>query len=237
LRLKREPAGLIAALTQPTVWLILFGHLFEKGAVVSEYSYIAFMTAGVVVMTVFNAALSGGVEILFDRETEMLQCLIASPIPPGAIFASRFIFVIGLASCQAVIILLVSMILGVQITSGFIGLSLILITGLLLGIGITAISVTLALVLRGHGQFFSIIGFISLPLIFASNALAPLDLMPSWLRWLARINPMTFAINNVRKLILEGIDWTLISTMSGVLIVFDIAMVLICLWAMRYALD
>lgn len=203
-RLRREPAGLASSLLQPAVWLLLFGHLFEGGTTVTEYSYIAFMTAGVIVMTVFNAALSGGVEILFDRETEMLQRLIASPIHPAAILTSRFIFVIGLASCQAAIILVVALMLGVHVASGVLGLSLILGTGILLGIGITAISVTLALALRGHGQFFSIVSFVSLPLIFASNALAPLALMPPWLRWLARVNPMTYAVNNVRQLILEG---------------------------------
>jgi ABC-2 type transport system permease protein len=84
----------------------------------------------------------------------MLQRLIATPIPPAAIFASRFVFVIGLASAQAMIILLVALILGVRIASGFLGLSLILGTGILLGIGVTALSVTLALALHGHGQFF-----------------------------------------------------------------------------------
>lgn len=236
-RLKREPAGLVSSLLQPAVWLILFGHLFEGGTAVTEYSYIAFMTAGVIVMTVFNAALAGGVEILFDREANVLQRLIASPIHPAAIFASRFVFVIGLASSQATIILVVALILGVRIASGLLGLGLIVATGILLGIGITGISVALALALRSHGPFFSITGFVSLPLIFASNALAPLDVMPAWLRWLARLNPMTYAIGAVRQLILEGVDWALVGSMSGVLIAFDVVMVGVCLWAMGQALD
>ena len=159
------------------------------------------------------------------------------PIPPAAIFASRFVFTLGLAAGQALIILLTALILGVRITSGLSGLLLILAAGVLLGIGITAISVALALALRGHGQFFSITGFISLPLIFTSNALAPLEMMPPWLQWLSRFNPMTYAISAVRKLILEGIDWPLLASMSGVIIVFNVAMVGTCLWAMRRALD
>jgi ABC-2 type transport system permease protein len=236
-RLKREPVGLAAALLQPALWLILFGNLFARGTVVTEYSYIAFMTAGVIVMTVFNAALSGGVEILFDRESEMLQRLITAPIHPAAIFTSRFAFVLGLAGGQAAIILLVAVILGVRIAAGVLGLALILATGVLLGVGVAAISVTLAVALRGHAQFFSITGFLSLPLIFTSNALMPLELMPPWLQWLSRFNPMTYAISNVRKLVLEGVDWTLIGSMSGVMIGFDVAMVGACLWAIKRALD
>ncbi len=236
-RLKRETAGLVAALIQPAIWLILFGHLFERGAAVTEGSYIAFMTAGVVVMTVFDAALSGGVEILFDRESEVLQRLIAAPIHPAAIFASRFVFVTGLASGQAAIILLVARLVGVRIASGLLGVALILGTGILLGIGVTAISVALALALKGHGEFFSIIGFVSLPLTFASSALVPLDLMPGWLQVLARLNPMTYAIEAVRQLILGGIDWRVLGSMCAVIAAFDLAMVVLCLGVMRRALD
>jgi ABC-2 type transport system permease protein len=97
--------------------------------------------------------------------------------------------------------------------------------------------VTLALILRSHGPFFAIVGFVSLPFLFASNALAPLEIMPLWLRWLAQINPMTYAISSVRELILAGVDWGLIGSMSGVLLAFDTATVAICLWAMRHVLD
>ncbi len=47
----------VVALAQPTLWLILFGNLFSQSGLVTGSSYISFMTAGVVVMTVFNAAL------------------------------------------------------------------------------------------------------------------------------------------------------------------------------------
>jgi len=236
-RLRREPAGLLASLIQPALWLLLFGNLFAEGSVVTGYSYIAFMTAGVVVMTVFNGALNGGVEILFDRESGMLRRLLAVPIPPAAVLTSRFLFVVGLTLTQALVILLVATLLGVRLASGLGGLLLILVTGLLLGVGVAALSMALAFGLQGHGQFFSVVGFVGLPLIFASNALAPLDAMPLWLQGLARLNPMTYAITGTRQLILEGFDgWTL-ARMTGALVVFAALMIVVCLGAMRRALD
>ena len=71
--LRREPAGLIASIAQPVLWLVLFGNLFAKSQMVADHSYIAFMTAGVMVMTAFNGALNGGVELLFDRESGLLR--------------------------------------------------------------------------------------------------------------------------------------------------------------------
>lgn len=223
--LKREPAGLISSLLQPALWLILFGNLFKNSDVISGYSYIAFMTAGVIVMTVFNAAISGGVEILFDRESEFLQRLIATPIPPLAIYASRFIFIIAVSTLQALIIILVAFLMGTDIAANALGLILIMLVGIILGAGIAAISMAMALALKGHGQFFSIIGFISLPLTFASNALAPMEIMPPWLQFISRLNPLTYAITTIRSLILEGVDWSLIGQMAIILLGFDLAAV------------
>ncbi len=236
-RLRRERTGLFVSLIQPALWLILFGNLFAQGAVVTGTSYIAFMTAGVVIMTVFNGALNGGVELLFDRESGVLRRLLAAPIPPAAILASRFIFVVGLTLAQALVIFLVAVLLGVHIASGIGSLALVLATGMFLGIGITALSMALAFGLHDHGQFFAIVGFIGLPVIFASNALAPLSTMPGWLQAIAHINPMTYAITSARQLILEGLHWGTVLSMTGVLLVFDVLMVAICLWTMRRTLE
>ena len=236
-RLKRTPMSIVVAVLQPALWLLLFGHLFAESGVVAEYSYIAFMTAGVIVMTVFNGALNGGVEILFDRETGMLHRLLAAPIPRGAVLWSRFAFVLGLTTLQALVITLVAYLLGVRIATGLGGLVLVLGIGILLGIGITALSMALAFTFKNHAQWFSVIGFVSLPLLFASNALAPLEVMPPWLQIIARLNPMTYAIEGARQLILDGFNWVTTLSMSAVLLLFAAAMMAVALSAMRRALD
>ena len=48
------------------------------------------------------------------------------------------------------------------------------------------------------------LGFLSLPLIFLSSALVPLTAMPKWMAFFAQLNPMTWAIDAVRPLILTG---------------------------------
>ena len=236
-RLKRTPLSIVVALAQPALWLVLFGNLFAKSGMVQGSSYIAFMTAGVVIMTVFNGALAGGVEVLFDRETGMLKRLMAAPIPPAALLWSRFAFVLGVSTAQGVLILLVAFLLGVRVASGLGGVALVLATGVLLGIGVTALSMALAFAFRNHAQWFAVTGFVGLPILFASNALAPLQAMPVWLRWITRANPMTYAIAGARGLILDGFDVGRLLTMTAALVVFDTAMVAIALVAMRRAID
>jgi len=236
-RLRREPVGLLASLAQPVVWLVLFGNLFTNLVTFSQYNYVAFMTAGVVVMTVFDGALSGGVELLFDRESGILRRIIASPISTSSIIASRMVFVLVIAGAQGLILLFVAVLLGVGIASGPLGIGLALLTSLLLGVGVLSASMALAFGLSGHAQFFSITGFISLPIIFASSALAPVSQMPLWLRAVASINPLTYTIDGVRHLILQGFDWVALGFVFLVLSVFDLVMFAVATWAMRRCLE
>lgn len=78
--LRREPAGLLASLAQPVLWLLLFGNLFANSDIVAGHSYIAFMTAGVVVMTASNGAPNGGVE---RCSTAKAACSTACSRPPS----------------------------------------------------------------------------------------------------------------------------------------------------------
>jgi ABC-2 type transport system permease protein len=206
-RFRREPMSIIFGLTQPVLWLVLFGNMFQNATAipgVTAPSYIAFMTGGVVVMTVLNSGLAGGIEMLFDKENGFLERLMAAPIKRSALIISRFLFVTVLTGFQALMILGMAFLFGVVPATGWLGVGLILIIGMMLGIGFTAISLALAFSMKGHGGFFSLLGFITLPLIFMSSALVPLESMPPWLAVIAKLNPMTYAIDAVRGLILTG---------------------------------
>jgi ABC-2 type transport system permease protein len=65
-------------------------------------------------------------------------------------------------------------------------------------------------------------GFLTLPLIFLSTALVPVQAMPTWMGILARFNPMTYATEAVRSLIVGGWEAMAIAKVAAVLIVFDI---------------
>src|SRR2546422_3092482 len=87
-RLSREKFSMVFTLFQPMVfWLIFFGNLFQRTAnaeVVQAPSYIAFLAAGVVVMTILNNGLAGGTDLLFDKEKGFLEGLMFTPNSPPA---------------------------------------------------------------------------------------------------------------------------------------------------------
>jgi ABC-2 type transport system permease protein len=238
-RLRRERLEMLALLAQPLVWLLLFGHLFAQMAhssAVPGGSYLRFMTAGAVVMTTFNACLLGGVELLFDRESGFLMRMLASPASRLSMVSSRFIYLAVLTAAQGLIILVAGYAMGVRYAAGLTGIAACLVIGALFGAGITALSVALAFGLKSHSQFFPITGFVSLPLTFASSALVPLALMPGWMAALARLNPMTYAINGVRTIVLSGWQAGPLLRIAVILTSFDLICLMIAAVTLRRGL-
>ena len=231
-RLSRERFSMLFTLFQPMVfWLIFFGNLFQRATdtqVVQAPSYIAFLTAGVVVMTILNNGLAGGTDLLFDKENGFLERLMSTPISRTSVVISRFLFVMTITSLQVLVILGVAYLFGVHPVTGFGGVAVIILIGLLFGVGLTAISMALAFTVKSHGDFFSMLGFLSLPMIFLSTALVPLAAMPAWMAVLARLNPMTWAIDAVRPLILTG--WAAALPKIGIVIVIMLAFDTVCLY-------
>jgi ABC-2 type transport system permease protein len=234
-RLRREPLAVLALLAQPLVWLVLFGHLFAEMRVPGG-NYLRFMTAGAVVMTTFNACLAGGVELLFDRESGFLVRMLAAPASRVSLVTSRFAYLTVLTGAQGLVILVAAWMMGVRYASGIGGIAACLAIGALFGAGITSLSMALAFSLRSHSQFFPITGFASLPLTFASTALVPLAQMPGWLRAVARLNPMTYAVDALRELIMSGWQVEALAGTIGVLLAFDVCCVAAATVAIRHGM-
>ena len=231
-RLSREKFSMLFTLVQPMLfWLIFFGNLFRRATdsqVMQAPDYMSFLAAGVVVMTVLNNGLAGGVDLLFDKENGFLERLMSTPIRRSSVILSRFIFVMTITSLQILVILGVAALFGVRPATGLGGIAVILFIGVLFGVGLTAISMAMAFSVKSHGDFFSVLGFLSLPMIFLSSALVPLAAMPGWMRTLALFNPMTWAIDAIRPLILSG--WSAALPQVGMVVVIMLLFDALCLY-------
>jgi len=201
LQLQRRPSTLVAGVLQPLIWLILFGALFSRapeGLLPGGMSYGRFLGAGVIVFTAFSGALNAGLPVMFDREFGFLNRLLVAPLRSrSSIVLASVLYITTLSLLQSLAIMVTAAMLGYG-WPGLSGLGLVLITLLLLVFAVTALSLGLAFALPGHIELIAVIFVANLPLLFASTALAPLSFMPTWMGWLAALNPLTFAIEPIR---------------------------------------
>ncbi|MCU0527929.1 MAG: ABC transporter permease [Cyanobium sp. Prado107] len=200
-QLQRRPSTLVAGVLQPLIWLVLFGALFAKapeGLLPEGMSYGRFLGAGVIVFTAFSGALNAGLPVMFDREFGFLNRLLVAPLRSrSSIVLASVLYITVMSLVQSLAIMATAALLGYGWPGGG-GLLLVLVTLLLLVFAVTALSLGLAFALPGHIELIAVIFVANLPLLFASTALAPISFMPTWLGWLAAINPLTFAIEPIR---------------------------------------
>jgi ABC-2 type transport system permease protein len=225
IHLKREPFTMVFSLLNPVILLIFMGGSFQRLA--GDFGggdYRAYLLAGILALTVFGNSMAGGIPLLFDKESGFLFRLMSTPIARTSIVVGRFLAVNVATMVQCLAILLLGLLFGVRIATGFAGVLTLLGVSFLLGFGITVISLMLAFVLENHGDFFAVIGVTALPVTFLSSAFVPVESLPGWMRMLAWVNPMTYAIDGMRSLILSGWDGAMLASMVLVLLVFDTIM-------------
>lgn len=213
IQLQRRPSTLIAGIIQPVMWLLLFGALFQnapKGIFGNSTNYGQFLSAGVIVFTAFAGALNAGLPVMFDREFGFLNRLLVAPLASRfSIVLASAIFIISQSLLQAAVIMATAAFLGAGLPN-LAGIGAIALIVFLLALGVTALSLGLAFALPGHIELIAVIFVTTLPLLFASTALAPLSFMPHWLQVVATLNPLSYAIEPIRYLYLHT-DWNLSS--------------------------
>jgi ABC-2 type transport system permease protein len=207
IELLRERLNLVFSILQPAIWLVFFGAGVERAIdaeVIGTDDYIGFMLAGVVTFTIVGNGISGAMPLLWDKETGYLDRLMSMPIARSSVIVSRFVFQVAQQTVQILLVVVVAFALGVRIATGPLGLAVILLTAALLTMSVTAAFSALAYAVPQHGTFFAVAGFVTLPLLFMSSAFVPLEAMPLWMEVVARVNPLTYAIEAMRTLVLDG---------------------------------
>jgi len=201
-RISHDPVELITRAIQPIFWIAIFGSVMAKvRAFPSTGDYITFISPGVILQSSTFISLSYGIMLVFERESGVLKRLLSSPIPRSFIVIGRSLAGGLRASTQYVIVLIVAVAVGAKLTDDPLKLILGYIILVIASMGFTALSILIASGLKTRERFMGIIGAITMPLFFASNALYPIDVMPEAIQLIARVNPLTYTVDALRTLL------------------------------------
>jgi len=230
----RARVRLVVTLIQPVIWLAFMGNMMRgitnnpmAAQSFGTSNYLAFMTPGIILMTVLFGGVFGGVSIVWDRRIGYLEKLLAAPISRGAIPFGKMLAVMLQGGIQVVAIIVIAALLGVGFATGLPGIFLIILIAMLFSVILSGISLSLSASIKTMETLMAIINFLTLPLMFASNALFPLAVMPGWLAAIARINPVTYAVQPIRELVIHGWNWG--SILPGLLIIIVLALLFMLL--------
>jgi ABC-2 type transport system permease protein len=197
----RGKITVISSLAMPAAWLIFVGLALPTKF---TENYLEFITPGILVMTILFSSLQGGSLIIFDKILGFLNKFLAMPSPRESMLYGKILFISVRGLLQATVILLIAILLGVRIFNPL-NIILIYFTLFLFAIFFSSLSTMLGLYLGDHDSYAAVNSMISMPLFFTSTALMPYEVMPAWLSTLARLNPVSYAIDSTRVLFEGGI--------------------------------
>jgi ABC-2 type transport system permease protein len=207
--------------------------LFGRGI-----EYLDFLAPGVIMMTImFSAMFSGGLGVIVDREFGTLRMLMAAPITKDAIILGKIFAGVMQSIASGIVALIIAMLMGVELKTGATGFVLIIFLMFTAGFGFIGMSTAIGTRSHSLEQFMVMLQIIVMPMWFLSGGLYPLETMPTWMRFIATINPLTYATDAVRSVMIRGIIWETLLMDFVILIGFSVSMFILGSYSFKRTID
>ena len=195
---------IVGMLIQPILWVVLFGvgmrSLMAAATPGSGDGYMTFIVPGIVALTAVSGAIGGGSAWLNERLMGIVKEYLVAPIPRLSILMGNALSITTKVLIQSVIILIVGVLLGAQLSAnplGWLG-GILLVAGY--GIGFAGVALAVASKTDSSEGYHMMIFMLQLPLLFWSNSLYPIATLPTWMRIGALINPTTYVVTGLRQI-------------------------------------
>src|SRR4051794_28564703 len=206
IRFTRDRLRMVTSLIQPVLFLFVLGTGLSTitNGTARNVNFRTFIYPGALSMAVLFTAMFSAASIVWDREFGFLREMLVAPISRWSIVVGKCLGGATTASLQGVVILALAGVVGVPYS-----LSLVLTVFaelLLLAFTLTAFGVMTAARITQLQSFMALNQMLLMPLFFLSGALFPLGNLPAWLQVLTRVDPLTYAVDPVRRAVFAHLD-------------------------------
>jgi len=215
-KLVRTPIVLLFSLIQPIIFLLIFTQLFDGfgndpdfRAATGANSYLEYAAPGIVMMNAFSSALQSGVTMVDDIQSGFLDKVLVTPVRRSSILLGRMMADAVRIVVQTVILISLALLIGARADNGVLGILSVIGIIAFFGLAWAGISHSIGLRTKNQQAVFSAGFLLTFPLMFMSTMLAPDYVMKDWIREASMFNPINFAVNSIRSLMILSLNsWT-----------------------------
>lgn len=212
-RFLRQRSRVTGAFAQPIIFWVLFGvglsgSFRMPGTEAAGLSYQTYFIPGVAAMIVLFTAIFSSISVVQDRNEGFLQGVLVAPIPRTSLVLGKLAGGTLLAVVQAVLFIALALVFkGVGLARSVelelsmgraIGTLLLL---ALMGLGLCGLGYFFAWKLDSVQGFHAIMSVLLFPMWLLSGAFFPAE-GSGWLRWIIAVNPLTYGVAALRRLLL-----------------------------------
>ena len=205
-KIRHDSTELWMRCVQPALWLLIFGEVFNsiRSLPTGGFSYIQFITPGVLAQSVLFVAIFYGITIVWERDVGLLTKLLSTPSPRISVVVGKALAAGVRGIFQGIMIFALALIIGVNIRFDPLDVLGVFVVVVLFAMCFASLSMTLASFLKTRDRMMGIGQAITIPLFFGSNAIYPVSMMPQWLQYVSAYNPLTYVVDAMRSMLLTG---------------------------------
>jgi ABC-2 type transport system permease protein len=228
-----NPVWVAIGVVQPLLYLILFAPLLSSIAKTPGFpsggAYNVFVPGLLVQLGMFGAA-GVGFSLIAELRMGVIERLRVTPVSRVSLLLGRALRDILSIVIQSLILIVLALPFGLSINP--IGVVVVLALIALIGLLTASIAYAAALWLRSEDSYAPLIFTSSLPILLLSGVLLPLGLAPQWLRTIAAVNPLSYAVDAARAVFLGHLDNP--SVVKGVALMAVLAILAVFLGARAF---
>jgi ABC-2 type transport system permease protein len=227
-RYLRTRSRVIGAVGQPLLFLLALGYgvgsVYKKAG---EGNYLQFLVPGIIMQTILFSGVFWGTQILFDKRFGFLKEMLVSPVPRLRVLLGNALGGSTISLIQGTFVLIISIALGFRPYNWWV-LPIAFVIMAVLSLALTSFGAGIASMVDDFQGFQSINNFLIFPLFFLSSALYPLTNVPTVLRVLGTINPLSYAVDGLRYILIHQTHFGLLKDMvvlavtAGVMMAFAV---------------
>ncbi|MGW3356227.1 ABC transporter permease [Streptomyces bungoensis] len=200
IRFARNRARILSSFVQPVLFLFVLGYgMTSLVGSTGGFDFKKFVFPGIVSMTVVTTAIFSAVSIVWDREFGFLREMLVAPVSRTALVVGKTLGGASVATVQGTVMLALAPLIGVHLTPLLVGQVIGL--ELLMAVLMTGFGVAVASRIQRMEGFSVVMPLLLFPMLFLSGALFPLKGLPAWLTVLTRVDPLTYAVDPLRRLV------------------------------------
>ena len=199
IRFGRDRLRILTSLVQPFLFLFVLGTGLSRLASAGTHgvNLRTFVYPGVLCLAVMFTAMFSAASLVWDREFGFLREMMVAPVRRSSLVLGKCLGGATVAGFQGVIVLCLAGLVGVPYAAPLIaevfGLQL------LLAFAITTFGVMVAARITQMQSFMALMQMAIMPMYFLSGALFPVTGLPRWLSILNRLDPLTYAVDPMRR--------------------------------------
>jgi ABC-2 type transport system permease protein len=205
-KLRHDPSELLARAVQPILWLLVFGQILARTRAIptGDLGYVDFLTPGILAQSALFSAIFYGITVIWERDLGVLHKYLVSPASRLSLVAGKALAGGLRALAQAGVIYAVAAAMGVHLRLGIaeiLGAATVVVLG---SAAFATFSLVVACFVKTRDRFMGLGQVLTMPLFFASSAVYPVSVMPDWLQVVAHVNPLTYEVDALRGLMIQG---------------------------------